>query len=316
MKLRTALLALLTAAISFAADASLLSLIPPGAKTVAGVNVDRTANSPFGQMVIGRMKDNDKFLQKIEENTGFDPRRDLREVLVVATTIHTPPAHDIPREGLVIVRGTFDIPRVLEMAQKEGAAITNYKDASVITSPGARRAGWVALLPSGLALIGDPEEVKAALDRRNQAPKIDAKLQSKVQELANRYDVWMVTSAPAGNFAGRLPTRELNRGVSPEMLESIEQASGGMIFGSNIEINGEAVTRSDKDATALADVVRFLTGMLQLNRDRPEAAHLSKLLDTLEIKTSANVMTLKLTIAQSDIDQLMKSNRPPRRAAR
>ena len=93
-------------------------------------------------------------------------------------------------------------------------------------------------------------------------------------------------------------------------MQSIEQTSGGVRFGSIVEIAGEALTRSDKDALALADVIRFMTGMLQMQRGKnPEAARFANLLDSMEVKTAASTVHLSLSIPQADIEKLMPARK-------
>lgn len=65
----------------FAVDSSLLSLIPAEAKVAGGVQVARTLGSPFGQYVLAQMGQSNKDLQEFIDATGFDPRRDLQEIV-------------------------------------------------------------------------------------------------------------------------------------------------------------------------------------------------------------------------------------------
>jgi hypothetical protein len=66
----------------FAADPGLVSLAMPDAQFMAGVNVAQAMLSPLGQFLLtqpGQLAE--AGLPKLIETTGFDPRRDLREVL-------------------------------------------------------------------------------------------------------------------------------------------------------------------------------------------------------------------------------------------
>src|SRR3982750_1819677 len=66
-----------------AADPQLLNLMMPDAKVVAGVNVDQAKTSPFGQYVLTQIQATQSAeLQKLTALTGFDPTRDVHEVLV------------------------------------------------------------------------------------------------------------------------------------------------------------------------------------------------------------------------------------------
>jgi hypothetical protein len=299
--LKCSLLIALAACSAFAADTSLLSLVPPDAKVVAGIYVDRSTASQFGQFMWKQMHEGDADFSKFITATGFDPRRDLTEV-IVSSVDGQQKGH-----GLVVAHGTFDISRMVGHAKDSGAAVTNYKDVQVVA--GKKEGGWIAFLDNRTALAGDPDAVRTAIDRRGKGVDIDPKLAAKVQEVSGKYDAWMVSMAPVSNFAGKLPDPRLNGAMSGDMVKGIEQASGGVLFGSTIHIAGEAVTRSEKDATALADVVRFLAGMVQMNREKPEVSKFAALLDTMNLKATANTLSISLSVPESDLEQIIKPAR-------
>jgi hypothetical protein len=79
-----------------------------------------------------------------------------------------------------------------------------------------------------------------------------------------------------------------------------------------VTISAEAITRSDKDAQALVDVVKFVAGMLQLNRqDNPTAGQVASLLDTLNCQTAGNVMTMSVAIPERQLEQMLESMQRP-----
>src|SRR5436190_16905543 len=80
----------------------LLSFAMPDAKIIAGAHVDAAKSSAFGQYVLSQIQSSNPALQKFIEETGVDPRTDVREV-VVATT-GTPGAS---MRALVAAHGTL-----------------------------------------------------------------------------------------------------------------------------------------------------------------------------------------------------------------
>jgi hypothetical protein len=297
------LIALITGS-AFAADSSLLNLVSPDAKALAGIHVDRSTASQFGQYMLRQMQNEDGDFSKFVADTGFDPRRDLKEVIMASVDGQ----HN--GHGLVVAHGTFNVPKLLLHAKTTGATLTNYKDVQVITGKGDH--GWIAFLDSGTVAAGDPTMVRTSIDRRGGGSGIDAKLAAKVNEVSNKYDAWMVSMVPVTNFTGKLPDPRMNGAIRGDMIQGIEQASGGVVFGSTVQIAGEAVTKTDKDATALADVVRFLTGMVQMNRDKPEMAKFAALLDTMSLQANANTLSFSLSVPEGDLEQMLK---PPAKAA-
>src|SRR5580700_5520247 len=106
--LTTATLALAITAVlpAKAADPQLLNLVMPDAKILAGVNVDQAKTSPFGVYVLAQFQAQDQHLREFTAQTGFDPTRDLHEVLVASTgsQAHAP--------ALTLARGTFSTDKI------------------------------------------------------------------------------------------------------------------------------------------------------------------------------------------------------------
>src|SRR5438067_12483164 len=90
-----------------AADPQLLKLVMPDAKVLAGVNVDQAKTSPFGQYVLSQMQSQDAHLKELTTLTGFDPTRDVHEVLVASS------GDPNQQTGLAVARGNFDPARIL-----------------------------------------------------------------------------------------------------------------------------------------------------------------------------------------------------------
>jgi hypothetical protein len=88
-----------------AADPQLLNLLMPDAKVIAGVNVEQAKGTQFGQYVLNQIQSQDAEMQKLITLTGFDPRRDVREVLVATDGTAQ------SKVGLGLARGTFDVGR-------------------------------------------------------------------------------------------------------------------------------------------------------------------------------------------------------------
>ena len=68
-----------------------------------------------------------------------------------------------------------------------------------------------------------------------------------------------------------------------------------------------------EDAGALVDVVRFIAGMIQLNKSPSNkdksalASDVSSLLDTMELKTAGNVMSMSLLIPEAQLEKILDS---------
>src|SRR5258708_38089599 len=148
----------LVQAIVLAADTALLSLVMPDAKVMAGAQVNRAKNSPVGAYVLSHMQLDDPDFQKFIAASGFDPRRDLSEVLIASSA-----SQNDPSSWLILAKGTFDAARIQGMAQTAGVVITPHKGISIITlsaSQGtgqpqkATSTGAIAFLAPATAVMG------------------------------------------------------------------------------------------------------------------------------------------------------------------
>ncbi|MEO8661197.1 MAG: hypothetical protein ABI693_22195, partial [Bryobacteraceae bacterium] len=247
-----------------------------------------------------RIQSEDKDLQQFIDMTGFDPRRDLTEVIIAS--VGQPNA----KNGLVLARGNFAVSKIVSMASTQKQTVTSYKGATVIIgNHGGSEPGWFAFPDGSTALLGDATSVKAALDRGSNGG-LKADMAAKAQALSARYQAWFLSTVPVSELTGKIA--ELT-GPAPkargDFFQGVQEMAGGLQFGSIVELGLDATTRSDRDAQALADVMRFMAGMVQQNSDQPEAIALSKVLDTLDLKTAGAVTKITLSIPEQDLEKLV-----------
>lgn len=311
MTLRRTLLALIfTAGLSMAADPALLQLVMKDARMVAGIDFDRAKNSPFGQKILGEMKEEDQGFQKLVTSTGFDPRRDLREVVLAATGAPKDEA------AIVLVRGTFDQGKIGQFLRSEGGEMTPYKGVELWKSPKAKNGNEVAaFLNPTLAIFGKEFAVKEAVDRsQTRTGGMDAATAAKVGEWSSKNDAWFVSTAALAEMG---IGKSGNNAILPGglSLDAIRQASAGVKFGDIVELTGELTARSDQDAVALGDVFRFLASMVRLNADKPGMQDALKVAETLQVSTSGAVTRFSLSVSEAHLEKMLESKKARRQTA-
>lgn len=281
----------------FALDAELLKYAGPEAKAVAGIYVDRTVGSPLGVYLQSMTGQGSRDFTNFIELTGFDPRRDLREIVFASS--------DGPRKktGLMVARGTFNA------AQLGGAAVLlqrgvkeSYNGIDVYHGADAN-GPWLAFPEPTIAIMGDEATLKAALDRNAGASGLEPRLLAKAQTAGSRYDAWFASLGQPGMGFGRAKLAQ----------EAVDTASGGLTFGSVIQLNAEAVMRTAKDAQSLVDVIRFASSMLQMQGQRnPSMTALATLVQSAQTKLDGSTVSISASIPQADVEQLL--NRTKRTA--
>jgi hypothetical protein len=290
---------------AFAADPTLLQMVMPDAQVVAGLQVDSAKSSLFGQYVLGHFSVNDTKLSDFTSETGFDPRRDVTEIVVGSNWMQ----NSADNRWIVAAHGTFNVTKISTAVQANGGTPGLYQGLTLLTfSAGSKSQDTaIAFLDPSTALLGDLTSVKAAIDRKKANLGTDVAVLTKAQTASSGKDFWFVTLVPLSNFSSSIPVFGGSNGAAAgNLFAAINQASGGIRFGDTITITAEAVTRSDKDAQALVDVLKFLAGLVQLNRQsNPTAGQVATLLDTMQATASGNVTNVSLAILEGQLEQLL-----------
>jgi hypothetical protein len=280
-----------------AADPQLVGLLMPDAKVVAGINVEQARNSAFGQFLLARASRDGREFQNLTALTGFDPRTDLREVLMAARG-------DASHTGLIVARGVFDAAKIFAAARTDGQVTILYNGVEILNGKGGN--GAVAFLDGTIAIAGDADNVRGAIDRRSAPATLDPLLTSKVAALSGSQDAWTVSIVPVAGLHPTTPNENLNSVLQGDLLKSIQQGSAGVKLGAIVQFTGEVVASNDKDATALADVVRFGASMLQMNAPQSAGAAVAALMQSLAVKTDGATVTVGVGIPETMLESLVQ----------
>jgi hypothetical protein len=300
--------AMLSAAFSSvlpAADPRLVSLAMPDATVLAGVNVDQAKATPFGQYVLTTLlQTQDQKLQQLATLTGFDPRRDVHELLLTSVGASG------NKTGLALARGVFDPDKIAAAAQSGGAGAETYGGVSIIEDP--QHQNGFAFLDSTLVVAGDVANVKAAIDRRHGGPTISAALAAQVNQLSSTQDAWAISTVPPSTLkppAAVPPAAGINM---QNALQKIESASAGVKFGSLVVVTGQAQAATPQDASSLGAVLQLFVNMAQLQAaKRPETAALAQ---SLVVSTQGSTVKIILSLPEDQIQQLVKPQAAARKA--
>src|SRR5439155_10566596 len=161
----------LLAALRFAAaaDSSLAAYFPPDTKAVLGINVRGLVdNAIFGDAVT-EIRAKSAGLLAQTPLAGFDPLKDLDEVLMGTSGKGAKPP------TVMVLRGRFQVEQLAK-----GAA--RYHEIPILQSP-QQPEGVLALIDSSTAIAGAVEEVHAAIDRHAQASSDPAPWIARVDTL-------------------------------------------------------------------------------------------------------------------------------------
>ena len=305
MSSRIALFALTVGAAAathgMAADASMLNLLMPDAKVVTGVDIERTRNSPFGQYFLKQFAGPESGMKKFTEMTGFDPGRDVFELIIASS--ESGAALSSGTGAVVIARGTFDAAKLTQLAGVAGSSMTSYNGTQVVRTGGGKKgenAAWAGFL-GNLLVAGPQTSVKAVIDRYRSAKKTDALLVSRIQAASSKHDAWFLTTMSPAAFAGNLDNPDMKGAMAGDLVQGIESITAGVKFGANVILSGEAMARSDKDASALVDVLKFFASMAQSNGSKSRAMGL---LDAVQMTADGRTVKFSLSTPEQEFEKL------------
>jgi hypothetical protein len=288
----------------FAADPQLLAMAPGDATTFAGINVTQAKTSQFGQFVLNNIPQNAD-IQKFISETGFDPSTDITEVLVAATigAPSTSGAHPSVSSGLFLAKGTFNIQKIVATATTDQKVqVSMYSGVQLVTVDGEVAFG---LIDASTLAAGDVASVKAALDRRNGSGSIiDAGVLARINQLSTTEDAWSVSTK---GFPTGFPMMGGSGDSGSAILQSIQQSSAGIKFGSSVVLTCQVIADSAQDAQSLSDVAKMLSQMVTMHSGTGGApSELTNLLKSLTIATDGTAVNLSLTVAEDQLEALVK----------
>lgn len=259
-----------------------LEYLPADAAIVAYADVANVMRSDFRQRMQSVIPEEEKGKgrQEFEKATGIDVERDIEAVLAAVS----PGAqHEFP---IVAVRGTFDEGRIEAFAREHGAVVEVHQGVRVISMPHeipvdesevepgqgregdegeaksrARRRGQPALafVEPGLLVVGSPNGVKAAVDRKRSGMNAtgNSELMGRIARLEGNSNAWAVGRMDSLATGAELPSEVAANLPALTWFEAAGHVNGG--------INGtlRAEARDEESAKNLRDM---LNGFMALGR--------------------------------------------------
>jgi hypothetical protein len=309
------LTALFSATAAFGADPRLLNLVMPDATTLAGANVTNAEITPFGQYVLTQLTSTvNQELQTFVTATGFDPRTDVSEILAASSSNVTNPT------GLVLALGNFNVPQITTAITTKAPTQTvqTYGGAILFTGGNATSSSSIAFLGTNIAIAGDTTSVKAAIDRSQAANSINPALAVQVQTLSTTEDAWAVTTSPLTSLIpglGAPPATPATGTATPapvspfaQIFSSIQGSSGGIKFGTNVQITGQVLTTDAASATSLANVLQALVSIASMaGGQNPQIAILAQILQGMKVTADGTAINVALSIPETQIETILNN---------
>jgi hypothetical protein len=237
-------------------------------------------------------------MQKLMEAAGFDPMRDLQEFLFASPGLgKNPPA-------LLVARGNFDVAKLRSFAESAGSKITDFSGVPLLSDP-EKDSGAFALLDN-IILGGNLDQVKAAIQRRGHGRILNTEMATRIADVSQRYDAWLVSIAPLATMADNLPADSKMEGLTnAETLRAIEQFSIGVSLKSDLAFAAEMVMSNADAAGKMASGLQMMMAMAQQSaKDQPAAMAALK---NVNLGVDNNVVRIGVSVPVDEVEKAVRS---------
>ena len=289
----TALAALFSGVLS-AADPQLLNLVMPDVKVMADINVAQAKTSPFGQYVLAQVETQQ--LQQMSTLAGFDPTKDVSELLVAG--------NGVAEHGLALAAGNFKVDTITGFVALQKMPTEVYRGITILEDP--KKHGGLAFLSGSLAAAGDVASVKAAIDRLSSPSILPASLMVQIGQLSAANDAWALTTVPPSSLKppSGAPAVPGVGNAGQNVLGNVLSASGGVKFGTNVVFTAQAQADTAQNAAAMTNLIQFMVNMAQMQAaQEPQVQALAK---ALTVNADGATVSLSLSLPSTQFQELLQ----------
>ena len=263
-------------------DSTLAALMPPDATMLTGVRMEAVRSTPLYKKLLASQA-----LQPLDDfarETGFDPLRDVRELLVGSNG----------KDLIIAARGTFPERNFEELTKQ------TYKRYTLYT----RGQGGVALIDGSTAVAGTLPAVKVALDRHNSGDRTRPEdLLARARQIPAPNQVWSVANGFDNLLTSRVPETG-NLGNAGRILRSLENTTIAADLSTGINGSLTGVCRTEQDAKNLGDAARGLIGLgrLSVPEKQPE---LLRLWDGIKVDQQLRTVNITVSVPEDLVEKLL-----------
>lgn len=279
-----------------AADPQLLKLVMPDVKVISDVNVAQAKLTPFGQFILTKVET--AGVQQLTAVTGFDPSKDLTEILGAS--------NGAQGAGLVLATGIFDPTKIGALAATEGSVSEMYHGVTILEDP--KKTTGVAFLNTGLMAAGDVADVKAAIDRQSAPTTLSASLMAQITMLSNTEDAWVIsTVSPTSVTPGGAANKADNVSgiaIPPNVLQQVQSGYAGVKFGANVTLTAQAQTTSAENATNLAGMFQLLQNLAQMQAE--QNADAVSFMRSIAVTAQGTTVNISASLPQDQFQKLLQ----------
>jgi hypothetical protein len=169
------------------------------------------------------------------------------------------------------------------------------------------------VLDANIRVAGAPDNIQDA-QRNWTIEQPLSPIAAKVRPLAQSYDNWFLMTKPFARLSPVVPAVSGSAASllkdKQDLIEAVEELSGGVRFGAINELNLEVVFRNPEDAWAVATLARWLPGILQLQPDNSSTGILADAIEDFTVQVQGQRVSLSLRIPEEKARSLSEPRKP------
>jgi hypothetical protein len=167
-------------------------------------------------------------------------------------------------------------------------------------------------LDANIMVAGPPDSVRDA-QRSWTVEQPLSPIAARVRRLAESYDNWFLMTKPFARLS-QIPQAVLGSAVpllkdKQDLVDAVEELSGGVRFGAVNELNLEAVFRNPEDAWAVAILARWVPGILQLQPPYSPTGMLVNAMEDFTVHFAGQRVSISLRIPEEKARSLIEAQR-------
>ena len=277
-----------------AAEPDLAGFLPPESRVIFGLHLREESPSRLREALRERLAAYGASLDQFAAATGFDPRRDLVEIAAGGKDIQS------RSEWLLVMRGRFDVPRIMELARLSGSA-ARFEGVDLIESKEAA----VAFPADAIAIAGAADLVRDAIRGRRAGEGPGGAVQAEIAKLRPGRDAWFCFADASAALAGAGAPPPLQGAMQGEVIKTVQHVVAGIRLGDPVDLSAELLAGTGRDAQTLAVVIPFLAGMGRLHDDPALAGLFTRLAEGMAVRTEGNRVIVTVSLPEADILHLI-----------
>jgi hypothetical protein len=280
-----------------AADPALVNLSRPDVNFVMGVEVSRIASSPLLAAAMEEAQQTQPGWDSFFGLVAPHPLRYLNEIVIAAKLN---PASDSkkPENLLIMARGSFAGSGFSDIVCSQGCATDEYREFQVLRlrpKPGEDPMHF-AFLDTQYAVMGSPQEVQGAIDRRvtETSSVFRDAIQEGIQRLGG-HDIWLVAK---GVFED-VPDGDGGPGMMAEQVASKMDGIGlGITLGKDVQFALELRSHTAEQAKQVFDMANGLLAMMKAGEGSPES---KQMIERLSLRHEGHLFAVSMRIPEAEV---------------